>query len=158
MSAATNATDINIRQAGAADVETIASFQCRLAAESENLTLDPDTVDKGVRAVVHNPAKGRYWLAEVAGRTVACTLILDEWSDWRNGTVWWIHSLYVLPEFRRRGVLKALYGHLRSMVEADTSLRGLRLYVEKDNRPAMAAYEALGMDGQHYRLYEWMVR
>ena len=154
----TAATNIQTRQAGAADVETIASFQCRLAAESENITLDIETVRKGVRAVVNDPNKGLYWLAVVEGRCVACTMILYEWSDWRNGTVWWIHSLYVLPEFRRRGVLKALYGHLRSLVEADESLRGLRLYVEKDNRTAMAAYESLGMDGQHYKLYEWMVR
>jgi ribosomal protein S18 acetylase RimI-like enzyme len=154
----TVATNIQIRQAGAADVETIASFQCRLADESENITLDIETVRKGVRAVVNDPNKGLYWLAEVEGRCVACTMILYEWSDWRNGIVWWIHSLYVLPEFRRRGVLKALYGHLRSLVEADESLRGLRLYVEKDNRTAMAAYEALGMYGQHYKLYEWMVR
>jgi GNAT superfamily N-acetyltransferase len=150
--------NIQIRQAGAADVETIASFQCRLATESENITLDIETVRKGVRAVVNNPNRGRYWLAEVDGQTVACLMILYEWSDWRNAAVWWIHSLYVLPEFRRRGVLKALYGRLRSLVEADPSLCGLRLYVEKDNRTAMAAYEALGMDGRHYKLYEWMVR
>ena len=150
--------NIQTRQAGAADIETIASFQCRLAAESENLTLDPGTVRKGVQAVVDDPNRGRYWLAEVDGQTVACLMILHEWSDWRNAAVWWIHSLYVLPEFRRRGVLKALYGRLRSLVEADPSLRGLRLYVEKDNRTAMAAYEALGMDGRHYKLYEWMAR
>jgi GNAT superfamily N-acetyltransferase len=154
----TVATNVKTRQAGAADVETIASFQCRLADESESLTLDPGTVRKGVQAVVNDPNRGRYWLAEVAGRCVACLMILHEWSDWRNGTVWWIHSLYVLPEFRRRGVLRALYGRLRSLVEADESLRGLRPYVEKDNRAAMAAYEALGMDGRHYKLYEWMVR
>lgn len=154
----TAATDIKIRQAGAADIETIASFQCRLASESENITLDIETVRKGVRAVVNDPNKGLYWLAEVDGRCVACLMVLHEWSDWRNATVWWIHSLYVLPEFRRRGVLRTLYGHLRALVEADESLSGLRLYVEKDNRTAMAAYESLGMDGQHYRLYEWMVR
>ena len=154
----TVATNIKTRQAGAADVETIASFQCRLAAESESLTLDPGTVRKGVQAVVNDPNRGRYWLAEVDGQCVACLMILHEWSDWRNAAVWWIHSLYVLPEFRRRGVLKALYGRLRSLVEADPSLRGLRLYVEKDNRTAMATYEALGMDGRHYKLYEWMAR
>ena len=153
----TVATNIKIRPACTADVETIASFQCRLAQESEGLALDGDTVRKGVRAVADDLDKGRYWLAEIDGKTVACTMILREWSDWRNASVWWIHSLYVLPEFRRRGVLKTLYGHLRSLVEADESLRGLRLYVEKDNRTAMAAYEALGMDGQHYKLYEWMV-
>lgn len=150
--------NVQTRPAGAEDVEAIATFQCRLAADSEAITLDPATVDKGVRAVIDDPNKGRYVLAEVDARTVGCLMILREWSDWRNGEVWWIHSLYVLPEFRRRGVLRAMYGHLKAMVEADQSLRGLRLYVDKDNRTAMAAYESLGMDGEHYKLYEWMAR
>jgi len=154
----TAGTDIAIRRAAAADIETIADFQCRLADESEQLTLDAETVREGVRAVIEDPSKGRYWLAEADGRTVACLMILNEWSDWRNAAVWWIHSLYVIPPCRRRGVLRAMYEHLRRLVEADESLRGLRLYVEKDNRTAMAAYEALGMDGEHYKLYEWMTR
>ena len=150
--------NVQTRPAGTEAVEAIVAFQCRLAAESEAVTLDPATVGKGVRAVIDDAGKGRYWLAEIDGRTVGCLMILREWSDWRNATVWWIHSLYVLPEFRRRGVLRAMYGHLRAMVEADHSLSGLRLFVDKDNRTAMAAYEALGMDGEHYKLYEWMAR
>lgn len=150
--------NIHTRQAGAEDVEAIATFQCRLASESEAITLDPATVRKGVRAVIDDPGKGHYLLAEIDGRTASCLMILREWSDWRNTEVWWIHSLYVLPEFRRRGVLRAMYGHLKTMVEADQSLSGLRLYVEKNNHVAMAAYEALGMDGEHYKLYEWIDR
>lgn len=153
----TDSTDIAIRPAQQADIETIVDFQCRLACESEGMTLDPAVVREGVRAVLDG-AKGRYWVAEVGSKTAACLMILDEWSEWRNGTVWWLHSLYVAREFRRRGVLKAMYAHLKGLVEADGSLRGIRLYVEKDNRTAMAAYEALGMDGEHYKLYEWMAR
>jgi len=150
--------NVQTRPAGAEDVEFIATSQCRLAAESEALTLDPATVRKGVQAVIDDANRGRYWLAKVDGQAVGCLMIIREWSDWRNCEVWWIHSLYVLPEFRRRGVLRAMYDHLTAMVEADQSVRGLRFYVEKDNRTAMAAYEALGMDGGHYKLYEWMVR
>ena len=150
--------NVQTRPAGAGDVETIASFQCRLASESEAITLDPAIVRKGVQAVINDPTKGRYLLADIDGRTIGCLMIIREWSDWRNAEVWWIHSLYVPPEFRRRGVLRAMYGHLKATVEADQSLRGLRLLVEKDNRVAMAAYEVLGMDGDHYKLYEWMAR
>ena len=152
------ATEVNTRRASEADIETIADFQCRLAHESEGLTLDPAVVHQGVRAVVTDANKGLYWVAEVDGELAACLMVLYEWSDWRNGTVWWIHSLYVAQPFRRRGVYKAMYAHLKAIVEADESLRGLRLYVEKDNRTAMAAYEALGMDGEHYKMYEWMCR
>ncbi len=150
--------NIQIRLADIEDIEAITTFQCHLASESEAITLDPITVGKGVRALIENADKGCYWIAEADGRTVGCMMVLREWSDWRNAEVWWIHSLYVLPEFRRRGVLRAMYGHLKDMVEAEPSLCGLRLYVEKDNRVAMAAYDALGMDGEHYRLYEWMAR
>jgi len=148
--------DIRIRPAVADDHRTIVAFQCRMALETENLTLDQSAVAAGVRTVLEDPARGRYWLAEINGHCVGCLLTLPEWSDWRNGTVLWIHSVYVRPEFRRRGVFRALYQYLRRMVEDNESLKGLRLYVDKRNRPARTTYEVLGMDGEHYQLYEWL--
>ena len=147
---------IDIRPGKLADIETIVDCQLRMAAESEGLELDRETVARGVRRVFDEPSIGRYWLAEADGDVVGCLLVLPEWSDWRNGTVLWIHSLYVRPGHRRRGVFRALYEHLRGVVEADESLKGLRLYVEKANAAARRAYEAVGMDGEHYRLYEWL--
>ena len=152
----TTTSDIAIRRAENSDIDTIAEFQCRLAEESEGMTLDIETVRKGVGGVVNNPMRGHYWLAEADGETIACLMILNEWSDWRNAAVWWIHSLYVVSHWRRRGVLRAMYEHLQGIVKTDDSLCGLRLYVEKDNHVAMSAYENLGMDGGHYKLYEWM--
>lgn len=127
-----------------------------MAHETENLTLDEHTVAAGVRTVLDDSARGRYWMAELDGQLVGCLLALPEWSDWRNGTVLWIHSVYVRPEFRRRGVFRALYRHLARIVERDASLKGLRLYVDKGNLAARKTYEALGMDGEHYQLYEWL--
>jgi GNAT superfamily N-acetyltransferase len=109
-----------------------------------------------VHAVYGDPGKGHYYVAEVDGQVAGSLLTIDEWSDWRNGTVLWIHSVYVRPEFRRRGVFRALYAHLKQKVESDAGLRGLRLYVEKDNRVAQNTYADLGMDGEHYKLFEWM--
>jgi GNAT superfamily N-acetyltransferase len=127
-----------------------------MAFETEGLKLDGATVRAGVRAVFSDASRGSYWVAEEGGEVVAGLLVVPEWSDWRNGTVWWIHSLYVRPEFRRRGVFRALFENLRGLVEADASLKGLRLYVERGNAAACRTYEAMGMDGEHYRLYEWM--
>jgi len=127
-----------------------------MARESEGLAVDGPTVRRGVAAVFRDRRKGRYWVAQAGGRVVGCLLVLPEWSDWRNGTVLWIHSVYVLPEFRRRGVFRLLYGHLKRMVQADDSLKGLRLYVDTSNRAARRTYEAMGMDGRHYQTYEWM--
>ena len=144
---------VHIRSGRPSDAETIVEFQLRMAQETEGLALDPATVSRGVRAVFDDPARGRYWLAEIDAQTVACLLTVPEWSDWRNGTVLWIHSLYVRPEFRGRGVFRGLYEHLRGIVEADDSLKGLRLYVETGNVPARKAYEAMGLACEHYRMY-----
>jgi GNAT superfamily N-acetyltransferase len=152
----TRAEAIQVRPASADEADTIVEFQLRLALETENLRLDRATVSQGVRAVFDDATKGRYWLAEADGKVAGCLLLVPEWSDWRNGTVLWIHSVYVRPESRRRGVFRALYEHLRRMVEADDRLKGLRLFVEKGNLPAKGTYEAMGMDGRHYQTYEWL--
>ena len=147
---------MRVRRAREADAEVLAGFQTEMARETEGLALSPPTVLAGVRAVFADPAKGAYWVAEEGGEVVAGLLVVPEWSDWRNGTVLWIHSLYVRPQFRRQGVFRALFRRLRGVVDADHSLKGLRLYVERNNSAACRAYEAMGMDGEHYRLYEWM--
>lgn len=148
--------DILIRPGLLFDIPVIAESQVKMAWETENLKLDPPTVDKGVAAVFDDPSKGKYWLAEVDGQVVGCLLTVPEWSDWRNGTVLWIHSVYVHPDFRKHGVYKKLYSHLKQMVEESPDLRGLRLYVDKTNERAQKVYEALGMSGEHYHLYEWL--
>ena len=148
--------EIKIRPGLLFDIPVIADFQCKMAFETEGMKLDPPTVDKGVSAVFDDPSKGKYWLAEVSGNVVGCLLTVPEWSDWRNGTVLWIHSVYVHPDFRQNGVYRMLYSHLKKMVEDSKDLRGLRLYVDKSNKKAQDVYEALGMSGEHYHLYEWL--
>ena len=147
---------ITIRPGLLFDIATIADYQIKMAFETEALKLDPETVNKGVSAVFDDPAKGKYWLAEVDGNVVGCLLTIPEWSDWRNGTVLWIHSVYVLSDFRGKGVYRKLYQHLKDMVEKSSDLRGLRLYVDKSNMKAQKVYEVLGMSGEHYHLYEWL--
>jgi GNAT superfamily N-acetyltransferase len=148
--------DIHVRQACPADAGTIAEFQIRMADESEGLKLDRAKVARGVQAVFDDPAKGRYFVAEQDGRLLGVLLTIPEWSDWRNATVLWIHSLYVVPDARRRGIFTRLYRHLRSLVAQSDGLAGLRLYVDRRNQAAHQAYEALGMTCEHYLLYEWL--
>lgn len=149
--------NIKIRPGLLFDIDTIADFQVKMAFETENgLKLDPPTVNKGVSAVMDDPSKGKYWLAEVDGNVIGCLLTVPEWSDWRNGTVLWIHSVYVDPNFRKHGAFKALYNHLKEMVQTSPELRGLRLYVDKSNARAQEVYQKLGMSDDHYSLFEWM--
>lgn len=147
---------VEIREARPEDAPVIVDFQIRMARATEDLELDFDTVTRGVAAVFADPAKGSYWVAEADGRVIGSLLTTFEWSDWRNGTVLWIQSVYVLPEWRRRGVYRRLYEHLRRQVERSPDLRGLRLYVDQRNTAAQEVYERLGMTREHYQMYEWL--
>ncbi|HUT37169.1 MAG TPA: GNAT family N-acetyltransferase [Planctomycetota bacterium] len=145
-----------VRRARREDASTLVEFQLRLARESEGLELDRATVARGVEAVFADAAKGCYWVAEEAGRVVGSLLTIPEWSDWRNATVLWLHSVYIVPEARRRGIFRRLYLTLKAMVESSAEFAGLRLCVDRRNRAAQQVYEALGMSREHYHLYEWL--
>ncbi len=148
--------DLKVRAAQPGDAPLIVEFQLRMARETEDLELDRDTLTRGVGAVFVDPGKGAYWVAERAGQVVAGLLTTFEWSDWRNGVVLWIQSVYVIPEERGRGVYRALYEHLRRRVEADSGLKGIRLYVDRRNTAAHRVYERLGMTREHYDTFEWL--
>ena len=144
------------RQATSADISEIVDFQIAMARETEDLELDPEVVSKGVAAVFDNTSRGRYYVAERDGHVIGSLLITYEWSDWRNGAVWWIQSVYVVPEARRQGVYAGLYARVKELAEADPQVRGIRLYVDRRNARAQAVYMRLGMNGEHYQVFEWM--
>jgi len=146
---------LHIRQSTLADLDLIVALNVALAAESEQLQLDADTLREGVRALLEGRAPGRYWLAQLDGRVVGQLLITYEWSDWRNAMVWWIQSVQVVPDARTQGVFRALYAHARREAQA-AGAAGLRLYVDNSNVRAQAVYAAVGMHGDHYRVFEDM--
>jgi GNAT superfamily N-acetyltransferase len=142
-----------IRRATIDDAESIIEFNARMAFETERRALDGATRARGVRAALNDGSKGVYYVAEVDDAVVAQLLITHEWSDWRNGDLWWIQSVYVLPEHRQRGIFAALYRHVVLAARQDNAA-GLRLYVERDNRPAQQTYQRLGMSMTHYAVME----
>jgi ribosomal protein S18 acetylase RimI-like enzyme len=146
---------ISVRKANPSDAEIIIGFQQNMALETENLYLSPDIVSKGVNAVFANPPLGQYWVAEENRQVIASLMITYEWSDWRNSNVWWFQSVYVKPSHRRKGVFTTMYGHIKNEAER-LGVPGLRLYVETNNTGAIRTYEALGMNREHYSMYEWM--
>lgn len=148
--------NILYRNATAADAPAIVAFQIAMARETEDLELDRVLCTAGVASVFANAGLGQYFVAEADGQVVASLLITYEWSDWRNGMIWWIQSVYVQPEARGQGVYAGLYAHVKALVQNDADLRGIRLYVDKRNTRAQTVYTRLGMNGEHYQVFEWM--
>jgi ribosomal protein S18 acetylase RimI-like enzyme len=147
---------ITIRKATPGDAPGIISFQQAMAMETEGMELKTDLITSGVMAVFNDPAKGQYYVADDSGRVVASLMITYEWSDWRNASIWWFQSVYVIPEYRRKGIFRMMYDHIRKE-GMSCGIAGLRLYVESENVRARKTYEAMGMNGNHYRTFEWMV-
>lgn len=147
---------MNVRKAGVNDLPFIIEFQLAMAKETEGIELNQPTVEKGVAAVLADSSKGNYYVAETDAKIVGSLLTTFEWSDWRNGTVLWIQSVYVLPEFRRKGVYRAMYSHIKNLVLNNENLKGIRLYADKSNLPAHKTYQTLGMSPDHYVTFEWL--
>ena len=145
---------VAIRQARPDDLDVICEFNTRMAAETEDLFLDPERLRDGVRQVLNDPDRGIYFLGEKGGRVVAQTSITFEWSDWRNGWFWWLSSVYVLPEIRGHGVFCAVLEHIESRARAAGDVCGIRLYVDSDNQAAARVYDRLGLPASRYRMRE----
>ena len=146
---------LTIRPARPSDADVLADYNVRMARETESIDLDPATVSRGVRAALADPQKAIYFVAEVDGRVVAQLMITHEWSDWRDGDIWWVQSVYVHPDYRKAGAFKALYRHTEQAAK-DAGAVGIRLYVDAHNEVAQAAYARLGMHLGNYRVMEEM--
>jgi GNAT superfamily N-acetyltransferase len=143
-----------LRPARPDDAPTLVDFNAAMASETEHLTLDRPTLTAGVRAALADPAKARYFVAaDDRDQVIGMLMLTLEWSDWRNGEIWWIQSVYVHPAHRRHGVFKALYHHVENLAREQNAV-GLRLYVVKHNAAAQATYASLGMELSEYLVME----
>jgi GNAT superfamily N-acetyltransferase len=132
----------------------MADWAVAMAMETEAKILALDTVTRGIQAGLDDPARANYFIAEIASEPVGTVMVTPEWSDWRDGWWWWIQSVYVAPEHRRKGVFRALFDHVRNLAASTEGVRGLRLYVERENAGAQRTYEFVGMKDAGYRMYE----
>ncbi|GAA0351782.1 GNAT family N-acetyltransferase [Bowmanella denitrificans] len=146
--------DILLRQAVASDLEALTQFNQAMALETENKTLDENTLRQGVNGILRHPQFGFYLVAEKGGEIVGSLAVTYEWSDWRNSLFWWIQSVYVLPAHRRQGIYSALYTKAKALAAEQGNVCGFRLYVEKDNLAAQATYQHLGMQECQYFMYQ----
>jgi len=142
-----------IRRGELKDAVTLASYNLQMAMETEDKRLDPYVLTAGVRAALLDAEKGVYFVADLGGRVIGQLMITREWSDWRNGDMWWIQSVYVHAEFRNQGVFRALYEFAESQAKAAGAV-AIRLYVEQENEKAQATYAALGLEAAHYLVME----
>ena len=145
--------DIIIRQATTSDVPTLVAYNQGLAKETENISLDETILRQGVeKALMRNDCQ--YFVAELDDKVIGQTMVTTEWSDWRNGEMWWMQSVYVHPDHRKSGVFPTIFWHIQKLAESNPDVKALRLYVMHDNKAGRSSYQNLGMDDSGYLVYE----
>ena len=145
--------DLTITQGKASDIDTIVRFQADMAMESEGTTLDRKKLTKGVTAAINDEQKGIYLVARANDTPIGSLMLTREWSDWNNQWYWWIQSVYVMPEYRKKGVYKAMYATLKDMAQ-ENGVSQIRLYADRTNLSAQQVYQRLGMRESHYLMFE----
>ncbi len=143
-----------IRDAVHSDVPKIVEFAVALAEESEQIRLDEEVVARGAHGFIDNPRFGFYLVAESDGQIAGSVMIIYEYSDWRDGVYWWVQSVFVDGEFRRRGIYRALYEEVKARACRQGNVRGFRLYVANHNRRARKVYRNMGMRETCYQVME----
>ncbi len=145
---------MNIRVATVSDIPILVQYNIAMAQETENKTLDYDVVHKGVTSVINDTTKGFYFIAKDADIIMGQLMITTEWSDWRNGYFWWIQSVYVHPDYRKRSIFRSLFLHAKDLAQQKGSICGMRLYVDESNTTAQHVYSSLGWEKTDYQFFE----
>lgn len=149
---------LSIRAAHTSDAHNIADFNVGLAAESEGISLCPDTVLQGVTRALEDGLGAQYWVAEFDGSVVGQLMTTREWSDWQNGWYIWLQSVFVVPEHRKKGIFRGLLQHVLQNAASAEDVYSIRLYVDEDNESALETYAKLGFTHTGYQVLEQRVQ
>ena len=144
---------VEINKATLDDAVVIAEFNRRMAKETENMILDENVILNGVKNLMQQPDLGFYIVAKIENQVCGCLMITKEWSDWRNGLIWWIQSVYIHADYRRQGIFRKMYQYISDYAK-EQGIIGLRLYVEHSNSVAQKTYSELGMKKCDYHIFE----
>jgi len=137
------------------DAPVLGGFQLQMADETEDTQLVEETVLDGVSQLIRDRHKGFYLVAESENQDlVGCLIITYEWSDWRNGWIWWIGSLFVEKAYRKQGVFRMLLDKVLELGRT-REVKALRLYMDKDNEAARHAYLKCGFNCSRYEVLEY---
>lgn len=145
---------ITFRRAIPRDAAVIAGMNQQLADETEGRRLPSEVVLAGVQQGLLLDPEVRYFVAAFDGLPVGQLMLTREWSDWRNGWMLWLQSVYVSPLYRRQGVFRDLLNFALTSCRKTDNAVCVRLYVEHQNEAAVEVYGKLGFGDTGYRVME----
>lgn len=147
-------SDLTVRRATEDDLPKLIEFVLAQVKEGEGAIKSEEVVSLGIRRALIDDSLAMYWvLVDEADIPVGCASVTREWSNWNAGYYWWMQSLYIGREQRGKGGMAMVIDAIKAEMIYQGGLE-LRLYVNKDNLPAKAAYER---NNFYTSVYEVMV-
>ena len=89
------------------------------------------------------------YILEYNGKPVGYALTAKTFSQEAGGMVVWIEELFVLPEYRGKGLGTEFFEFVKKHIEPDAAR--IRLEIEPDNTDAIRLYERMGFKTLPYR-------
>ena len=145
-----------VRKAHSADMEALVEFNCAIARETEAKELRREIVERGVARGLEQGDEVVYYVADDGKGAIGSLMLTREWSDWRDGWLAWVQSVYVKEEYRGQGVFRTMLEHALSELRQQPDVVGVRLYVEAENTRAQAVYHRTGFVAPNYIVLEQM--
>ena len=88
------------------------------------------------------------YIIEHEGKSAGYALISRTYSHECGGMVWWIEELFILPEYRCKGLGREFFEYIRSI--SGPEVTRFRLEISPDNHRARALYKSIGFDELPY--------
>ena len=145
---------LRIRKAGVKDVSLILSFIHELAEYEREPSAVRATEDDLIRDGFSKNPKFRAIIAEWDGNPAGMAFFFHNYSTWQGKQGLFLEDLFLRPQFRGKGIGKALMVHLAKLAIAEHCY-GIRWEVLDWNTMAIEVYQRLGARfREHWRVMQ----
>lgn len=110
----------------------------------------PDTyIEKTFEECMRSAAYAQAYILEYDNQPAGYALLAKTFSQEAGGCVYWLEELYILEEYRSKGLGREFFSYLEE--QREDGVTRFRLEVEEDNARAAALYKKLGYEPLDYR-------
>ena len=125
------------------DVPQLVELLRILFTQEAELEPDPAKQRRALELILAEPSRARIYVAREAGTVIAMAALHFTTSTAEGGKAAWLEDCIVRPEYRRKGIGKALLEHVIAQARAEGALR-VMLLTDGDNERAQALYRKAG--------------
>jgi GNAT superfamily N-acetyltransferase len=127
----------------AGDVPELVELLGILFTQEHELSPDPVRQRRALELILADPSHARIYVARKKVKVIAMAALHFTTSTAEGGKVAGLEDCIVRPEYRRKGVGKALLEHVIEQARAEGALR-VMLLTDGDNAGAQALYRKMG--------------